>query len=192
MPLFFIAIAIAEADAGTVSAHAAVQLVLEQIGYGLVGGVVAGALGGARAAVRRAPPADRAALAADPDASRRRCWRPASRARSAAASSSPRSRGGFVFGALAPRHAAARCRYLVDEGGELFNAVTFIVFGAVILGPALDELTWQIVALRRAEPDGRADAAGRARAAGQRRTPSDGRRSWAGSARAGSRRSSSR
>ena len=30
--------------------------------------------------------------------------------------------------------------YLVDEGGELFNAVTFIVFGAVILGPALDEL----------------------------------------------------
>jgi NhaP-type Na+/H+ or K+/H+ antiporter len=35
--------------------------------------------------------------------------------------------------------------YLVDEGGELFNAVTFIVFGAVILGPLLDDVTWQIV-----------------------------------------------
>ena len=27
----------------------------------------------------------------------------------------------------------------------MFNAVTFIVFGAVILGPMLDEVTWQIV-----------------------------------------------
>lgn len=34
--------------------------------------------------------------------------------------------------------------YLVDEGGELFNAVTFIVFGAVILGTLLDDVTWQI------------------------------------------------
>ena len=36
--------------------------------------------------------------------------------------------------------------YLVDEGGELLNAITFIVFGAVILGPALDELGWQVLA----------------------------------------------
>jgi NhaP-type Na+/H+ or K+/H+ antiporter len=35
--------------------------------------------------------------------------------------------------------------YLVDEGGELLNAVTFIVFGAVILGPALDDLSWEVV-----------------------------------------------
>src|SRR3954453_14242165 len=46
VPLFFVAIAIAEADAGTVSEHTAVKLVLEQLGYGLVGGVAAGALGG--------------------------------------------------------------------------------------------------------------------------------------------------
>src|SRR3954470_8235524 len=45
VPLFFIAIAIAETDAGTASSHSASQLVLEQIGYGLVGGIVAGALG---------------------------------------------------------------------------------------------------------------------------------------------------
>ena len=38
-------IAIAEADAGTTSSQSAFQLVFEQIGYGLVGGLVAGALG---------------------------------------------------------------------------------------------------------------------------------------------------
>src|SRR3954447_16534596 len=45
VPLFFIAIALAEADTGTVSDHAAAQLVFEQIGYGLIGGIVAGLLG---------------------------------------------------------------------------------------------------------------------------------------------------
>jgi NhaP-type Na+/H+ or K+/H+ antiporter len=39
VPLFFIAIAFAETDAGTASGHSAAQLVFEQIGYGLVGGV---------------------------------------------------------------------------------------------------------------------------------------------------------
>ena len=52
--------------------------------------------------------------------------------------------GGFLFGALR-RDTGGEVSYLVEEGGELFNAVTFIVFGAVILGPQLDEVTWQIV-----------------------------------------------
>src|SRR3954466_8026677 len=45
VPLFFIAIAIAETDAGTASSHSAAQLVFEEIGYGLVGGIAAGVLG---------------------------------------------------------------------------------------------------------------------------------------------------
>src|SRR5215210_736489 len=45
VPIFFIAIAVAEADAGTSSGHAATNLVLEQIGYGLLGGIPAGILG---------------------------------------------------------------------------------------------------------------------------------------------------
>jgi sodium/hydrogen antiporter len=49
-----------------------------------------------------------------------------------------------MFGALR-RDAGGDVSWLVDEGGEFFNAVTFIVFGAVILGPLLDELTWNIV-----------------------------------------------
>ena len=71
--------------------------------------------------------------------------------------------------------------FLVDEGGELLNAVTFIVFGAAILGPALDHLDWEVLALCRAQPDRRPDAAGCALAARQRRPASDGRvRGWFG------------
>ena len=45
VPLFFIALALAEAEEGALTAHAAAHLVLEEIGYGLVGGVAAGVLG---------------------------------------------------------------------------------------------------------------------------------------------------
>jgi sodium/hydrogen antiporter len=143
VPLFFIAIAIAEADAGTTSAHSAFQLVFEQIGYGLVGGGAAGALGGI--AVRLA--------------ARRRLIEPhwlqilsvASALLAAGVAEAlggsifvAAFTGGFLFGALR-RDTGGEVSYLVDEGGELFNAVTFIVFGAVILGPQLDEVTWQIV-----------------------------------------------
>jgi NhaP-type Na+/H+ or K+/H+ antiporter len=143
VPLFFIAIAIAETDAGTASSHSAAQLVFEEIGYGLVGGVAAGALGGL--ALRLA--------------ARRRLIEPhwlqilslASAALAAGVASAlggsifiAAFTGGFLFGALR-RDTGGEVSYLVDEGGELFNAVTFIVFGAIILGPLLDELTWQIV-----------------------------------------------
>jgi NhaP-type Na+/H+ or K+/H+ antiporter len=143
VPLFFIAIAFAETDAGTASAHSAAQLVFEQIGYGLVGGVAAGALGGLALQL----------------AARRRLIEPhwvqiltvASALLGAGVATAlggsifiAAFTGGFLFGALR-RDTGGEVTYLVDEGGELFNAVTFIVFGAVILGPLLDEVTWQIV-----------------------------------------------
>jgi len=143
VPLFFIAIAFAETDAGTASAHSAAQLVFEQIGYGLVGGVAAGALGGLALQL----------------AARRRLIEPhwlqilsvASALLAAGVATAlggsifiAAFTGGFLFGALR-RDTGGEVTYLVDEGGELFNAVTFIVFGAVILGPLLDEVTWQIV-----------------------------------------------
>jgi sodium/hydrogen antiporter len=43
--------------------------------------------------------------------------------------------GGLLFGAIRG-DAGGELSHLVDEGGEFFNAVTFIVFGAVILGPS--------------------------------------------------------
>ena len=60
--------------------------------------------------------------------------------------------------------------------GALLNAVTFIAFGAAFMRPLLERATWQI-ALRAAEPDRGADAAGRDRDAryavepGDRRVP---------------------
>ena len=47
VPLLFIVLAVAEADADQVGWAHAVRLVIEEIGYGLIGGVVAGALAAA-------------------------------------------------------------------------------------------------------------------------------------------------
>ena len=143
VPIFFIAIAVAEADAGTSSGHAATNLVLEQIGYGLLGGIPAGIVGALalRFSARRG--------LIEPH------WMQILTAASALLAAGIASAlggsifiaaftGGFVFGALR-QDAGGHVSKLVDEGGELFDAVTFIVFGAVILGPVLDELTWQVV-----------------------------------------------
>jgi NhaP-type Na+/H+ or K+/H+ antiporter len=51
--------------------------------------------------------------------------------------------GGFVFGALR-RRTGGEVTHLIEEVGEVFSAVTFIVFGAVLLGPALGDVTWSI------------------------------------------------
>src|SRR6476620_8513837 len=45
VPLFFIAISIAVADASKMSAHAALTLVIEAIGYGVLFGAIAGVIG---------------------------------------------------------------------------------------------------------------------------------------------------
>jgi sodium/hydrogen antiporter len=143
VPLFYIAIAIAEADSGTVSDHTAVHLVVEAIGYGLIGGVVAGVVGAL---------ALRVATAHDLIEGH---WKQLLSVASAllAAGIAEGLGGsifiaafaaGFLFGVLR-RGAGGEVTQFVEEGGELFNAVTFIVFGAIVLGPVVDEITWQVV-----------------------------------------------
>src|SRR5206468_11421230 len=51
--------------------------------------------------------------------------------------------GGVVFGRLPRRH-GGEVTYLIDEVAAVLAAVTFVVFGAVLLRPALDDVTWQI------------------------------------------------
>lgn len=54
----------------------------------------------------------------------------------------------FVAGALFGRLEQgdpARITRLTEEVGELLNGVTFLIFGAVLLGPALAEVTWRVV-----------------------------------------------
>ena len=143
VPLFFIALALAEADEGTLTAHAAAHLVLEEIGYGLVGGVAAGVLGALalRFAARRS--------LVEPH------WLQILTVATAVLAAGIATglggsifiaafTGGFVFGVIG-RDSGGEVSYLVDEGGELLNAVTFIVFGAAILGPALDDLGWEVL-----------------------------------------------
>jgi sodium/hydrogen antiporter len=144
VPLFFIALALAAADEGTLTAHAAVHLVLEEIGYGLVAGLAAGVLGALalRVAARRS--------LVEPH------WLQILTVATALLGAGIATglggsifiaafTGGFVFG-LVGGNTGGEVSYLVDEGGELLNAVTFIVFGAAILGPTLDDLGWDVLA----------------------------------------------
>jgi sodium/hydrogen antiporter len=141
VPLLFIAIAVAEAEAGTASNLGAVELVLEQIGYGILGGVVAGALGAwiVRSGTRRKliEPAWIQILTVGTAALAYGLAAPIGGSGFIAAFV-----GGFVFG-LVRRSSGGEVTYFLDEAGELLNGVTFIVFGAVILGAALLDVTWE-------------------------------------------------
>jgi NhaP-type Na+/H+ or K+/H+ antiporter len=140
VPLLFIALAVAEAEEGAMTARHAVTLVLEEIGYGLVGGVVAGVAG---ALVLRLC-AQRGLVASH--------WLqviPVGSAALAYGVAAPLGgsgfiaafAGGFVFGVLR-RRVGGEVSFFLDEAGEVLNAVTFIMFGAVIFGPVLADLTW--------------------------------------------------
>ena len=139
VPLFYIAIAVAGAESG----GSAAQLVFEAIGLGLVGGLVGGAAGGLVL---------RFARAGRPVETH---WLHIMVVGSAGLAAGVATTiggsifiaafsGGVLFGVLRDR-ADGDVTELVDEGGELFNAVTFIVFGGAILGPLLDEITWQVL-----------------------------------------------
>ena len=142
VPLLFIALAAAEADEDALTVHHAVRLVVDEIGWGVVGGVAAGAAG---AIVLRF--AERRRLVADE-------WLPVIPLAAAALSYGVAVAlggsgfiaafvAGLVFGVL-HRPPARETTYLVDAGGQVLNAVTFIVFGAIALGPALHVLDWRI------------------------------------------------
>jgi len=143
VPLLFIALAYAEAEDDAISVHAAVHLVLDEIGWGIVGGVAAGV---AAALILRA--ARRHGLVADH-------WVQVIPLAGAVLSYAIAVAlggsgfiaafvGGLVFGAL-HRSLGGDITYLVDSGGQVLNAVTLIVFGAAALGPALHRLDWRIV-----------------------------------------------
>ena len=143
VPLLLIAIAIAEAEAGAIGNGAAFELVLEEIGYGCVGGVVAGLAAAAvvRVGVTRGlvdpiwlqvVPVAGAALAYG-----LAVWMHGSGFIAAFV-------GGAVFGGLR-REVGGEVSFFLEEAGGLLGAVTFILFGAVMLVPMLDDLSVEIV-----------------------------------------------
>jgi NhaP-type Na+/H+ or K+/H+ antiporter len=142
VPLFFIVLALAQAEEGAIGDGAAVRLVAEQIGYGIVGGLV----GGVAAALVLVVAFSRGFV---DDA-----WLqivPLAGAGLAYGIAAPLGGsgfiaafvGGFVFGLLRRRR-GGEVGYLIDQGGTILAALTFIVFGAVLLGPALGDVTWSI------------------------------------------------
>jgi NhaP-type Na+/H+ or K+/H+ antiporter len=143
VPLLFILLAASNADEGATSAAAAVRLVFEQIGYGLLGGVVAAAA----ASVVMVWAHQRGFMTPS--------WRRVATLATAAACyglAAPLGgsgfiaafAGGLVFGWFNRQEVPALTELVVD-GGELFDAVTFILFGAVVVGPLLHRIDAAVV-----------------------------------------------
>ena len=117
-------------------------LLLEEIGYGVVGGVAAGLL--IAAIVIHAGRRDLIAPQ----------WRqviPAAGAALAYGIAVGLHGSGFIaafVGGMVFRAALKRdpedLNELSEEVGNVLNGVTFVLFGAILLGPALGELTWEL------------------------------------------------
>jgi sodium/hydrogen antiporter len=142
VPLLFAAVAAADVESEISEGRDAVTLLLEEIGYGVVGGTVAGLL---LAAI--VIQAGRRELIAGQ-------WRqviPAASAALAYGTASALGGSGFIAAfvagmtfRLALRRDPEDMNELSEEVGNVLNGVTFLIFGAVLLGPALGELSWEL------------------------------------------------
>jgi sodium/hydrogen antiporter len=143
VPLLLIALAIAEAEEKAFGGGHAVRIVFEEIGYGLLGGVVAGVI----AALLLRYAQSRRLVAED--------WLqviPLAAAALAYGIAVPLGGSGFiaafvgglVFGAVEVR-GRSDIMYLTDATGLVLAAVTFVVFGAAALGDTLHVVGWQMV-----------------------------------------------
>lgn len=142
VPLFFVALAVALGEDGAIGDGRAVELVAEKIGLGIAGGVVAGAAAAAivvQAGVRRL--IDETWLQVVPLAAALLAFGLAEA--SGGSGFIAAFVGGLVFGGLR-RRGGGDVSHLIEQSGAVLGAVTFVVFGAVLLGPALRDLTWQI------------------------------------------------
>ncbi len=142
VPIFFSALAIATAEAGVTTDAHAVKLLVEEIGYG----VLFGAIGGALAAlvllfgVRRGF-MEGAWLQVVPAAGALFCYTAAAKVGGSGFIAA--FVGGMIFGGMR-RRVGGEAGYLIEELGALLGAATFVVFGAVLLEPAFDNVTWSI------------------------------------------------
>lgn len=141
VPLLLIALAIADVEDKTASTQHAVSIVAEEIGYGILGGLAAGLAAAAVVAV-----GSRRRLISGP-------WLqviPVAGAGLAYGIAIGLGGSGFIaaflagaiFGALVPRKSDQASR-LNEELGGVLGGATFLIFGAVLLGPALKHVSWQ-------------------------------------------------
>jgi NhaP-type Na+/H+ or K+/H+ antiporter len=142
VPLLFAAVAAADVESEISDGRDAATLLLEEIGYGIVGGVVGGLV--VAAIVIYFGRRDLIAGA----------WRqviPGAGAALAYGTASALGGSGFIAAFVAgmtfrlalgrdPEH----INDLSEQVGNVLNGVTFLFFGAILLGPALGELTWEL------------------------------------------------
>ena len=142
VPLLFIVLAAADVESHLANGSHAITIVAEEIGYGVLGGAGAGLLVAALVTVGR-----RKALMAD-------AWLqvvPVAGAALAYGVAAALGGSGFIaaflagllFGALV-RESDEASRFN-EALGALLDGLTFLAFGAVLLGPALAHLSWSIV-----------------------------------------------
>jgi NhaP-type Na+/H+ or K+/H+ antiporter len=143
VPLLLICLAAADAEANLTSVQHAIQVVAEQIGYGILGGLLAGV--GSAVIVAQARRRD---LIAGP-------WLqvvPVATAALAYGLASGLGGSGFIaafvagalFGAFRTREAEEASR-MSEELADLLGGITFLVFGAILLGPTLENLSVSLV-----------------------------------------------
>src|SRR3984885_4591147 len=142
VPLLLIALATAEVEDNSATSQHAIRVVAEQIGYGILGGVAAGLVAAAIVAFGyRRNLVSQSWLQVVPVAG----------AGLAYGIAVALGGSGFIaafvagasFGALVSRESEQASR-LNEELGALLGGVTFLIFGAVLLGPALEHVSWQI------------------------------------------------
>jgi sodium/hydrogen antiporter len=142
VPLLFIVLAAADVESHVASGHHAIVIVAEEIGYGILGGAGAGLLLSAVVRVGRSHD-----LIAD-------SWvqiTPVAGAALAYGIAAALGGSGFIaaflagmlFGALG--HESEATFQFSETVGSLLDGLTFLAFGAVLLGPALSDLSWRIV-----------------------------------------------
>jgi sodium/hydrogen antiporter len=143
VPLLFVAVAAADVQSDVTGGQHALTILAEEIGYGLVAGAVAGALIGLVVVH-----AGRRDLILGP-------WRqviPAAGAALAYGAAVGLGGSGFIaafVAGVAFRRALGRdpeeLNQLTDELGGVLDGVTFVLFGAILLGPALANLSGRLV-----------------------------------------------
>jgi sodium/hydrogen antiporter len=142
VPLLLIALAVADVEDKTTSGHHALAVVAEEIGYGIVGGVVAGLLAATVVTVAyRRDLITGAWLQVIPIAGAGLAYGIAVALGGSGFIAS--FLAGGIFGALVSQESEEASR-LNEELGDLLGGVTFLIFGAALLGPALQQLGWQI------------------------------------------------
>jgi sodium/hydrogen antiporter len=143
VPLLLIALAAAETDENASTSQHAITVVAEQIGYGILGGVAAGLAAAVVVALAyRRGLMTESWLQVVPIAGAGLAYGVAAALGGSGFIAS--FLAGAIFGAVV-HDESDRASRLNEEVGSLLGGVTFLVFGAVLLGPSLEHVSWQIV-----------------------------------------------